>query len=78
MGDTQVGGNLSVHWLVNADDVDPVDEETYHPKQPAGTEAAGSASTVWITTTISPVAVATTSPSESSFPKTPTGSSPVW
>jgi hypothetical protein len=29
MGDTQVGGNLSVHWLVNADDVDPVDEETY-------------------------------------------------
>ncbi len=29
MGDTQVGGNLSVHWRVNADDVDPVDEETY-------------------------------------------------
>ena len=29
MGDTQVAGNLSVHWLVNADDVDPVDEETY-------------------------------------------------
>jgi len=29
MGDTQVGGNLSVHWVVNADDVDPVDEATY-------------------------------------------------
>ena len=29
MGDTQVGGNLSVHWLVNADDVDPGDETTF-------------------------------------------------
>jgi hypothetical protein len=29
MGDTQVGGNLSVHWLINADDVDPSDETTY-------------------------------------------------
>jgi len=29
MGDTQVGGNLSVHWVVNADDVDPVDEATF-------------------------------------------------
>ena len=29
MGETQVGGNLSVHWLVNADDVDPADEAAY-------------------------------------------------
>ena len=29
MGETQVGGNLSVHWLVNADDVDPADEATF-------------------------------------------------
>ena len=29
MGDTQVGGNLSVHWLVNADDVDPAHEATF-------------------------------------------------
>ena len=28
MGETQVGGNLSVHWLVNADDVEPAYEET--------------------------------------------------
>ena len=29
MGETQVGGNLSVHWLVNADDVDPADEAAF-------------------------------------------------
>ena len=29
MGETQVGGNLSVHWLVNADDVDPADESVF-------------------------------------------------
>jgi hypothetical protein len=37
MGDTQVGGNLSVHWLVNADEVDPVDEETYIRSSRPGT-----------------------------------------
>jgi hypothetical protein len=29
MGETQVGGNLSVHWVVNADDVDPADEAAF-------------------------------------------------
>ncbi len=37
MGDTQVGGNLSVHWLVNADEVDPVDEETFIRSSRPGT-----------------------------------------
>jgi hypothetical protein len=36
MGDTQVGGNLSVHWLVNADDVDNGDVPTLIHSQRRG------------------------------------------
>ena len=51
MGDTQVGGNLSVHWLVNADDVDPAGRRNVYWKQEsARSKGRGSASTVLITT----------------------------